>query len=128
MLKQLVAWVGSDEFFAGTKHYFDTYAWGNTTLVDLLGACSKPRPDATWPRGRASGSRRPAQNTLTPSFTLDADGRYASFGVRQTAAADHPVLRSHRIAIGLYTLVDGVLEVRRRSRWTWSALRHRWMP
>ena len=41
-------------------------------------------------------------NTLAPEFELDADGTYASFAVRQSAAAEHPTLRRHRIGIGLY--------------------------
>jgi aminopeptidase N len=103
VLKQLVAWVGSDEFFAGTKLYFDTYEWGSTTLVDLLGVLEKTsgRDLTAWSREwlRTSGP-----NTLAPSITLDADGRYASFDVLQTAAPEHPTLRSHRISIGLYRI------------------------
>src|SRR4029077_7439955 len=34
--------------------------------------------------------------------TLDAEGRFAEFAVEQEAPATHPVLRSHRIAIGQY--------------------------
>ncbi|MDR3068164.1 MAG: aminopeptidase N, partial [Cellulomonas sp.] len=36
VLRQLVAWVGEDEFFAGVRAYFGRYAWGSTTLTDLL--------------------------------------------------------------------------------------------
>jgi aminopeptidase N len=102
VLKQLVAWVGADEFFAGAKLYFDTYEWGNTTLGDLLGALEKTsgRDLATW---SALWLQTSGPNTLTPSFTLDADGAYASFDVLQTAPAAHPTLRPHRISIGLYT-------------------------
>ncbi len=108
VLKQLVAWVGSDEFFAGSKLYFDTYAWGNTTLVDLLDTLEKTsgRDLTAW---AAEWLQTSGPNTLTPSFTLDADGRYASFDVAQTAAPDYPTLRSHRISIGLYSLSDGGL-------------------
>ena len=31
-LRQLVAWVGQDEFFAGLRAYFDRHAYGNTEL------------------------------------------------------------------------------------------------
>jgi aminopeptidase N len=108
VLKQLVAWVGSDEFFAGTKLYFDTHEWGNTTLVDLLGALEKTsgRDLTAWSREWLQTS---GPNTLTPSFTLDADGRYASFEIRQTAAPEHPTLRSHRISIGLYDITGAAL-------------------
>ena len=49
-------------------------------------------------------------NTLRPSYTVDADGRFTEFAVEQEAAASHPVLRSHRIAIGLYDrTADGMV-------------------
>jgi aminopeptidase N len=37
VLKLLAAWVGRDDFLAGIRQYFRTFAWGNTTLADLLG-------------------------------------------------------------------------------------------
>ncbi|GAA2134240.1 aminopeptidase N [Nocardioides bigeumensis] len=37
-LRQLWALVGEDVFFAGVRRYLDRHAWGNTSLVDLLGA------------------------------------------------------------------------------------------
>ncbi len=109
VLKQLVAWVGSDEFFAGSKLYFDTHEWGNTTLADLLDALEKTsgRDLTTWSREWLQTS---GPNTLTPAFTLDHNGRYTSFEVRQTASPEQPTLRSHRVAIGLYTLRGGALE------------------
>ena len=36
VLKQLVAFVGEDAFLEGLRSYFATYAWGNTTLDDLI--------------------------------------------------------------------------------------------
>ncbi|HEX4472491.1 MAG TPA: ERAP1-like C-terminal domain-containing protein, partial [Nocardioides sp.] len=50
---------------------------------------------------------------LAPEFTLTADGRYASLGVRQSAAGDNQTLRRHRIGIGLYDERDGRLVLRR---------------
>ncbi|NLA64655.1 MAG: aminopeptidase N, partial [Leucobacter sp.] len=49
-------------------------------------------------------------NTLRPAFELAADGNYARFAVEQTAVADYPTLRPHRIAVGLYTLQNGRLQ------------------
>ncbi|MEO7447955.1 MAG: ERAP1-like C-terminal domain-containing protein, partial [Humibacillus sp.] len=43
-------------------------------------------------------------NTLRPVFEVDADGRYTSFAVEQTAAASHPTLRPHRLGIGRYAV------------------------
>ena len=36
VLKQLVAWVGREEFDEGVRQYFASHAWGNTELEDLL--------------------------------------------------------------------------------------------
>jgi len=41
-------------------------------------------------------------NTLRPEYRCDAEGRFTAFAVVQEAPASHPVLRPHRIAIGLY--------------------------
>jgi aminopeptidase N len=43
-------------------------------------------------------------NTLRPSYSVDEAGRFSAFSVLQSAAPSHPTLRSHRVAIGLYTL------------------------
>ncbi len=36
MLRQLVAWVGAEEFLTGVAAYFRKHAHGNTELRDLL--------------------------------------------------------------------------------------------
>lgn len=38
VLRQLVAWVGEDAFFAGTRQYFSAHAFGSATFADLLDA------------------------------------------------------------------------------------------
>ncbi len=62
-------------------------------------------------------------NTLRPEYETDADGRFTSFAVRQEAPAEYPVLRSHRIAIGLYDrTADGLVRRRRVETDTGGAL------
>jgi aminopeptidase N len=102
VLKQLVAYVGRDEFLAGVRSYFRRHEYGNTTLADLLGPLSETsgRDLTEW----ADQWLRTSQvNTLRPVFDLTDDGRYASFAIEQTAVAEHPVLRNHRLAVGLYS-------------------------
>jgi aminopeptidase N len=53
-------------------------------------------------------------NTLRPVFELTDDGRYRSFAIEQTAVAEHPVLRNHRLAVGLYS--EGPEGLTRSSR------------
>ena len=112
-LKQLVAYVGRENFLAGVRRYFAAHAWGNATLADLLSAL-----EATSGRDLAAWSREWLEtagvNTLRPSYSVDSEGRFISFAVLQEAAASHPVLRSHRIAIGLYARTsDGLTRSRR---------------
>ncbi|GAA3746810.1 aminopeptidase N [Spinactinospora alkalitolerans] len=113
VLKQLVAYVGVDAFFAGVREYFKEHAWGNTELGDLLRQLERAsgRDLSTWSREWLETA---GVNTMRPEFEVDADGAFTSFAVLQEAAPDHPTLRSHRLAIGLYDRTeDGIV---RRER------------
>jgi len=111
VLKQLVAYVGMDEFFRGVQAYFKAHAYGNTRLSDLLGALEE-----TSGRDLKNWSEKWLQtagiNILRPEVETDANGVITSFAIRQEAPAlpagakGEPTLRPHRIAIGLYTLDD----------------------
>ena len=102
VLKQLVAYVGQDAFLAGVRRYFRTHEYGNTTLADLLGPLSEAtgRDLSAWAQQWLQTSQ---VNTLRPVIEVDDDGRYRSFAIEQTAVPEHPVLRDHRLAVGLYT-------------------------
>jgi len=102
VLKQLVAYVGRDEFLAGVRRYFRKHEYGNTTLADLLGPLSESsgRDLSEWVEQWLKTSQ---VNTLRPVFELTDDGRYASFAIEQTAVPEHPVVRNHRLAVGLYS-------------------------
>ncbi|WP_030379952.1 MULTISPECIES: aminopeptidase N [unclassified Streptomyces] len=109
VLKQLVAYVGMDEFFQGVQAYFKRHAYGNTRLSDLLGALEETsgRDLKTWSNKWLETA---GINILRPEIETDAEGVITSFGVRQEAPAlpagakGEAVLRPHRIAIGLYDL------------------------
>jgi len=109
VLKQLVAYVGRDAFFAGIRAYFAEHAWGNATLADLLRAlhASSGRGLSDWSKAWLETA---GPNTLLSEFEVGPDGSFTSFAVRQEAPQAHPTLRPHHIAIGLYNLVDGALE------------------
>jgi aminopeptidase N len=109
VLKQLVAYVGMDEFFKGVQTYFKRHAFGNTRLSDLLGALEETsgRDLKNW-----SGKwlETAGINILRPEIETDRSGVVTSFAIRQEAPAlpagakGEPVLRPHRIAVGLYDL------------------------
>ncbi|WNV76907.1 aminopeptidase N [Geodermatophilus sp. DSM 44513] len=113
VLKQLVAYVGREEFLAGIRHYFREHAWGNTTLADLLDPLSEStgRDLSEWSRQWLQTSQ---VNTLRPVYALGDDGRYSAFAITQTAVPEHPVLRRHRLAVGLYSAgPDGLTRTHR---------------
>lgn len=109
VLKQLVAYVGQDEFFKGVQAYFKRHAYRNTRLSDLLGALEETsgRDLKTWSKAWLETA---GINILRPEIETDASGTITSFAVRQEAPAlppgakGEPVLRPHRVAIGLYEL------------------------
>lgn len=105
VLKQLAAYVGRDEFLAGVRRYFADHAWGNATFDDLLGslAAASGRDLSDWAN---QWLRTTGINRLSPVFEVE-DGRYTSFTVEQSGAEPGAgELRTHRIAVGLYSLVD----------------------
>ncbi len=109
VLKQLVAYVGMDEFFAGVQAYFKRHAYGNTRLSDLLGALEETsgRDLKTWSKAWLQTA---GINILRPEIETDAEGVITAFAIRQQAPAlpagakGEPTLRPHRIAVGLYGL------------------------
>jgi aminopeptidase N len=104
-LRQLVAWVGEDAFFAGLRTYFDRHAYANSELVDLLGALEETsgRELGSWTKEWLQTS---GVNTLRADFDTDADGAFTGFAVQQGAHPEFPTLRRHRVAIGLYDRTD----------------------
>ncbi len=110
VLKQLAAWVGIDEFFAGVAAYFKKHEWSNTELVDLL-----TELETTSGRELGSWSKKWLEtagvNTLSPEIATDSSDVITRFAIVQTAPADYPTIRPHRLGVGFYNL-DGDALVR----------------
>jgi aminopeptidase N len=116
-LRQLVAWVGEEEFLRGINAYFVKHAWGNTQLQDLFDelAAASGRDLSGWAQEWLQTS---GVNLMRPIVRIAADGTYAQVMVEQEPPTMPPgippVLRSHRMAIGLYDrTADGLV---RRDR------------
>ncbi|MFE6894934.1 aminopeptidase N [Streptomyces sp. NPDC057694] len=111
VLKQLVAYVGMDEFFQGVQAYFKRHAFGNTRLSDLLGALEETsgRDLKAWSKAWLETA---GINILRPEIETDEHGVITAFAIRQEAPAlpagakGEPTLRPHRIAVGFYDLDD----------------------
>jgi aminopeptidase N len=108
VLKQLVAYVGSEHFMAGVRTYFKRHAWGNSTLADLLKALEEEsgRDLSAW---SAEWLQTAGINTLRPEIATDDAGVITSFAVLQEAPEAWPTIRTHRMAIGFYDRTDAGL-------------------
>jgi len=95
VLRQLVASLGDEAFFAGLRAHFAAHRFGNATLADLLAALAEAS-------GRDLGGwadvwlRRAGVDTLRTEVTT-VDGRYQSVHIVQTGAP-----RPHRVGFGVY--------------------------
>ena len=106
VLKQLVAYVGRDEFVAGLRSYFAKHSWGNTTLNDLLVELEQAsgRDLRSWVHKWLETS---GVNLLRPVIEIDEQGMITSAVIEQSVASGDDLLRPHRLEIGAYDLVDG---------------------
>ena len=111
-LRQLVAWVGEEEFFDGLRAYFQHHKWGNTVLSDLLVEleATSGRDLSAWTQ---QWLRTPGVNLLRPEVVYADPDTYATVAIvqepPQMPPGLDPMLRSHRLRVGLYDLVDGRL-------------------
>ena len=102
VLKQLVAYVGLQQFLAGLRDYFRAHAYANATFDDLLAALEKAsgRDLSNWGQ---QWLKTTGLNTLRPDFDVDANGKFTRFAVTQSGAAPGAgETRVHRLAIGIY--------------------------
>ena len=103
VLRQLMATVGEEAFFAGVRAYLARHAFGNATFGDLLAELetASGRDLAEWARVWLQTS---GVSTLRPVVVADR------VQVRQESV----VLRPHRVGAGLYDLTEQGLVLRTR--------------
>ena len=108
VLKQLVAWVGRDEFFRGVASYFKKHQWQNTELRDLLVELEREsgRDLSHWSKLWLETA---GVNTLKPEIE-ETEGKISSFKVIQTTQEGHDYQRPHRMGIGFFSLESGKLK------------------
>jgi aminopeptidase N len=104
VIRQLVAWVGEEEFLRGLSAYFRMHEWGNTDLTDFLSALEQTsgRDLHAWAK---EWLQTAGVNVLSAEFDTKLEGTeevFRSFAVAQEAPPEWPVLRPHRLAVGLY--------------------------
>ena len=104
VLRQLVAWVGPEQFMAGVREYFSKHAWQNTELSDLMAELEKAsgRDLERWGQLWLETA---GVNTLTPEISAwPRTAPSTSFAIVQSAIESEPTLRPHRLAVGFYNL------------------------
>src|SRR5437764_2289340 len=112
VLRQLVAYVGQETFLRGVQRYIKQRQYGNATLADFLS-------DIEAASGRDLKAWSPlwletaGPNTPRPLATSRSD-TIGSLEIKQEAPPEHPTIRPHRLAVGLYDRQSGSL--RRRER------------
>ena len=101
VLKQLVYYVGREKFFKGINNYLNKHAYSNATLADLLAELelTSGRDLKAW---SAQWLEESGINTIATEVEENEAGTIKRLALRQTAPAEHPVLRAHRLAVGFY--------------------------
>jgi aminopeptidase N len=100
VLTQLSHYVGHDTFRDGVRNYLKRHAGGATTLEDFIGELegAAGRDLTHWVRDWLN---QPGVNTLRAVWSCE-DGYISKFTVEQSAPVEHPVLRRHRVQLGVY--------------------------
>jgi aminopeptidase N len=109
VLKQLVAYVGLEEFLSGLRDYFQAHAFENATFGDLITALEKAsgRDLSGWGQ---QWLKTTGLNTLRADFDVDGDGRFTRFAITQSGAQPGAgETRVHRLAVGIYDDQGGKL-------------------
>lgn len=121
VLRQLVAWVGQENFMAGVRAYIAQHAWGNTELPDLMSEleAASGRDLSEWTRVWLETS---GVNTLRTEVETDEAGTITALRLRQSAPDGSPsapgddVLRPHRLAVGFYDVDEATGRLTRTER------------
>ncbi|QJC21775.1 aminopeptidase N [Arcanobacterium buesumense] len=106
VLRQLVAFVGEDKFFAGVRQYFAQHAFANATLDDLLTALemSSGRDLHDW-----ANEWLHTTGVSTVMVERTAEGaRLSQIGT--DSISGQPIRRPHRIRVSGFVANDGVLK------------------
>jgi aminopeptidase N len=115
VLKQLVAYVGLEEFLSGLRDYFRDPQPSPTppsATTRRAGEGVGPRPVRL---GDSSGSRQLGSTRFDPTSTSDADGRFNRFSISQSGAQPGAgETRVHRLAVGITTTTAAARLVRTR--------------
>jgi aminopeptidase N len=122
VLRQLVAWVGQDNFLTGVSAYLKKYAWGNASLADLLAelTAASGRDLGDWSR---LWLEEAGVTLLRPELTGNPADGVTSLTIQQSLPAIYldqadsfvhpikPTLRPSRLGLAGYRLTDSLTQL-----------------
>ncbi len=102
VLKQLAHFVGYENHRVGVANYLKEHSYGNTVLQDFIDAqsASSGRNLDQWSQ---QWLYQAGFNELETQFEC-TDDRITKLNILQSAPAEHPQLRQHRVMVALYNL------------------------
>jgi aminopeptidase N len=100
VLTQLSHFVGRAAFREAVRSYLSKHAGSATTLDDFIGELETAagRDLTHWVRDWLD---QPGLNTLRATWSCD-EGTVSAFAIEQSAPDENPVLRRHRVQLGIY--------------------------
>ncbi len=112
VLKQLVAYVGEEAFFAGVRRYFTTHQWGSTELADFLAALEAVSGTDDLDEWQKLWLHTTGPSTITIHTIQGEDGGTA-WELRQVGhdlVTGEDIVRPHALNLGFYARRDGSVE------------------
>lgn len=103
VLRQMVSYVGRENFFKGLHRYLSKHAWGNATLTDLLAELEEAsgRDMLYW---TSVWVEEAGVTTLRPEMDVNEDGIITDLNVLQEAPGEE-TLRPHSLVVAGYSTV-----------------------
>lgn len=102
VLKQLQAYVGRENFFAGVRRHFKAHAFSNATFDDLLASLAESSG-----RNLSFWAQQWLKTTGINTFAIELDTDDAGVITTAQLVQRGETLRTHRAGVGIYNLVDG---------------------
>ena len=104
VLKQLNHYLGENNFRDGVRQYLKRFGWQAATLPDFMDTLAEVsgKDMQLWTRDWLQTA---GVNTVKTKFECQS-GVITGFSLQQTAPAENPTLRSHRLQVGLFGLVN----------------------
>ncbi|QRV02960.1 aminopeptidase N [Arcanobacterium phocisimile] len=106
VLRQLVAFVGEEQFFAGVRQFFADHAFANATLTDLLSAL-----ESSSGRDLHEWSQEWLHTTGVSTITVErGDDGVILTQTGTDSVSGKPIQRPHRIRVSGFVATNGTLE------------------